>query len=82
MTDEEQADYNKAFANSFRMHVANGTSEDAMEMFLEGVREQEFYDMYGWEYYTPLADARGMFADGYELGIKQCIDKLKRNGVI
>jgi hypothetical protein len=81
MTDKEQADYNEAFFKSFNMNVG-GIPDKAIEFFLQEDSDDEFYEMYGSEYYTPLADARGVFWNGYELGLKQCMDQLKRNGVI
>jgi len=74
MTDKEQADYNKAFIKSVDMNVRS-VSDEAMELFLREDSDDEFCDKYGTGEYSPLADARGVFWNGYELGLKHAKER-------
>lgn len=73
MTDTERETYNKTFTDSYESNVGNGVPIEAIESFLI-LDDDEFCKTYS-EYYTSLADARGVFRDGYEMGLKHAKER-------
>jgi len=74
MTDTERETYNKTFTDSYESNVGNGVPIEAIESFLI-LDDDAFCKTYS-EYYTSLADARGVFRDGYVLGFEHAKERI------